>query len=330
MAGRAAVRRLRSGCRIGALLLLLGMSVGAMPVAAERLQVALLPIFDAFPFYVAASKGYFRNDGLTVRGLKAGSALEESQLLMSGQIDGILTDMTVVGSFNRDRGQVRIVGTARRPMPRHPLFRVLAGPSGGVQRIADLAGVPIGVSTNTVIEYVTQRLLTAEGLSAGSVRIQSVPVIPERFQLLLQGRLRAATLPDPLAASAVAAGAQVVIDDTVHPSFSVSVLIFSQEALNTKAAAVRRFMQGWYRAAADINAAPDAYRPLLLQNIRVPGNVKDTFTIPPYPIGEVPSRDQWADIMQWMVAKGLLDKPVAYETSVTEAFLPGAGSRPEN
>ncbi len=71
---------------------------------------------------------------------------------------------------------------------------LLSAPGSGLRSASDLAGVPIGISKNTIIEYVTDRLLAAEGLDQKKITKKSVPVIPERYQLLLQGQLKAATL----------------------------------------------------------------------------------------------------------------------------------------
>jgi len=44
----------------------------------------------------------------------------------------------------------------------------------------------VGISKNTIIEYVTDRLLAAEGLNHQTIIKKSVPVIPERYQLELR------------------------------------------------------------------------------------------------------------------------------------------------
>jgi NitT/TauT family transport system substrate-binding protein len=159
-------------------------------------------------------------------------------------------------------------------------------------------------------------------LAPDQIAKKSVPVIPERYQLLLQGRLKAATLPDPLAKSALEAGAGAVVDDSTHPRYSVSVLSFSIQTLKTKADAVRRFLKAWNQAAQDINADPESYRSLLLQKIRVPKNIQQTYRIPPFPLREVPGAEQWADVMNWMVSKGLLKAALPYKESITTDFLP--------
>ena len=43
---------------------------------AKSLKVALLPILDAFPFYVAESEGYFVNYGVDVKAVPVASGLE--------------------------------------------------------------------------------------------------------------------------------------------------------------------------------------------------------------------------------------------------------------
>jgi NitT/TauT family transport system substrate-binding protein len=230
--------------------------------------------------------------------------------------------MATSANFNRDQTQVRIVATARKAYPHYPLFRILSAPGSGLSSPADLRGVPIGISKNTIIEYVTDRLLAAGGLSPDQIAKKSVPAIPERYQLLLQGQLKAATLPDPLAKSALEAGAGSVIDDATHPLYGISVLSFNMEALKTKADAVRQFLKAWNQAAQDINADPESYRSLLLQKIRVPKNIQQTYRIPPFPLREVPSAEPWADVMNWMVSKGLLKAPISYKDSITADYLP--------
>jgi len=286
------------------------------------LKVALLPILDVFPFYVAESEGYFVDLGVDVKAVPVASGLERDQLMQSGAIDGMLNEMITTANFNRNRVQVKSVISARKAYGDYPLFRLLSAPGIRFSATKDLAGVPIGISKNTIIEYVTDRLLAAEGLEAKAIVKKSVPVIPERYQLLLQGQLKAATLPDPLAKSALAAGAGEIVDDSAYPGYSVSVLSFHINSLRNKARAVRLFLKAWDRAAAAINKNPEAFRGLLLKKIRVPKNIQRTYKIPPYPLREVPDAGQWADVMDWMTEKGLLKSALSYDGSITSEFLP--------
>ena len=305
-------------------MILAGLSTNLMAKegsSASSLKVALLPILDTFPFHVAQAKGYFERYGVAVTAVPVGSGLERDQLMQAGAIDGMLNEMATTANFNREGTQVQIILSARKAYPHYPLFRILSAPGSGISAAADLSGTPIGVSKNTIIEYVTDRLLTANGLTPDQIAKKSIPVIPERYQLLLQGQVTAATLPDPLAKSALEAGAGAVIDDAAQPQYSVSVLSFSIQALKNKTDTVRQFIKAWNQAAQDINADPESFRPLLLKKIRVPKNIQKSYRIPPFPLREVPRAEQWADVMNWMVSKGLLKAPLSYKESVSTRYL---------
>ena len=286
------------------------------------LRFAVLPIPDVLPYHLAQEEGYFQEEGISVEALPVASALDRDQLMQTGQIDAMLTEIVNSASFNRSQSRVKIVCIARSPIDSHSLFSILSAPGSGINTFSDLNGIPIGISKNTIIEYVTDRLLTHRGLSAKDIVTTSIPVIPERYQLLLQGQIKAATLPEPLASSAQAAGAIRIVADATVPTYSASVISFSVSALEKKSLAVKGFLKAWDRAAANINAAPDDYRPLLLKKIRVPKNIAETFPIPKFPRSRVPNADQWADVMEWMISKGLLEKSLPYDQSVTSALLP--------
>ncbi len=307
------------------LLVIVGLSSVSAAGAASKpvtLKVALLPIFDVLPFYAAKDAGLFQSDRIDIQAVPVGSAVERDQLLQAGEIDGIINEIISAANFNRQKARVKIVSLARRSVNGFPLFRILAAPGADISTPGDLAGVPIGVSKHTIIEYVTDRLLEEKGLAHDQIVKRSTPIIPQRYQLLLQGQLKAATLPDPLAFSATLAGATQIMDDSQFPKYAASTITFSLEALENKPEAVRLFLKGWDEAAGKINADPAAYRGLLFKHIRVPKNVKETVAIPPFPRAQAPDQAQWIDVMNWMIDHELLDEPLQYKDTVTTEFLP--------
>jgi NitT/TauT family transport system substrate-binding protein len=288
----------------------------------EPLRVGLLPVLDTLPFYIAQEEGYFADEGVEVEAVPVASPVERDQLMQAGEIDGMLNEMTSTAIFNREGVRVQSLITARAAQSDGPVFRVLSAPQSGLTTPADLAGVPVGISENTVIEYTTDRMLEAEGLTPEAIVGESVPVIPERFQLLLEGQIQAATLPDPLAQAALQAGANLVIDDSSYPQYSVSLMTFSVDSIQNNAVAVRRFLVAWDRAVQDLNANPDDYRALFLEKVPVPESVQETYVIPPFPVRAVPTEAQWDDVIAWLLDKGLLDEALPYADSINPDFLP--------
>ncbi|MDR0477883.1 MAG: ABC transporter substrate-binding protein [Desulfobulbaceae bacterium] len=301
------------------LLFLLAPPAQAALTQGAPLRLALLPVPDVFPAYVAEAEGFFAAEGVEVKLLPVGSAVERDQLMQAGQIDGMITDIVSVASLNRDKTRVKIVAIARVPIG-SPLFRILVGKDSPIKNIGELAGVPIAISRNTVIECVTSKMLAS--LPDQAIIYRSVPVLPERLQLLMSGQIKVAVLPEPLGFSALADGAKEIVNDVTIADYSASVTTFAVTALEGKSAEVKAFMRAWDKACAAINDNPEQFRPLLLQKIRVPKNAATTFPIPKMPRHALPRQRQWDDCMAWMVKTKLLDKPTSYQDSVTDAFLP--------
>ena len=314
-----------------ALIALIGILAACVPlqtadpqVQAEdsKLKVGLLPVLDVLPLYVAQQNGYFAEAGIEVEAIPVKSAQERDVLLQTGQADGVLTDLPSTALLNKQDARVKAVLTSRRPYPDAPMFRILAGPAANLNSPADLKDVPIGISQNTVIEYLTDRILTAEGLSQEDIAILEVSAIPVRFEQLMNGNIKAATLPDPLASGAIAAGAKLIADDSQHPEVAQSVLTFSSDALTAKPETVRKFLAAWNKAVVELNANPEKYRSLLIEQGRVPESVQDSYQMPPFPEAGVPTETEIADVIAWMQEKGLLDRDVTYQEMVDSSFLP--------
>ncbi|GAB4519075.1 MAG: MetQ/NlpA family ABC transporter substrate-binding protein [Anaerolineae bacterium] len=314
----------------GLLVLMIGLAACAPPTgpvapAAQEdnsVRFGVLPILDVVPAYVAEQEGYFEELGLDVELVPVKSAQERDTLMQTGQIDGQLNELLATALFNKETPRVKVVYVARKSQPGAPLFRILAAPGSDLRTPADLKGVPIGISQNTIIEYITDRMLRGEGLTPEEIVYTEVSAIPVRFELLMKGQIQAATLPDPLAQGAMAGGATLIVDDSKYQDFSLSTVSFSTKALTEKPGTVRKFLQAWDRAARAINENPDAYRGLLVEKGRVPESIAETFTIPPYPVGEIPTEAQAADVVTWLLEKGLIDREMTYDELVDPGFLP--------
>jgi len=286
-----------------------------------QLSVAFLPIIDALPFYIAESQGYFLKENLDVKALSVSNPIERDRLMQSGEIDGMLNELSTLALFNRDSINLKAVITVRKPMSGSPYFRILASPQSGISSPKDLEDIPIAVSKNTVIEYLTERILQQEGIPLDSIKTKNVPVIPERFQLLISGALSAATLPDPLAEAAIKAGAVLITDDLTYPEYSLSVLSFTADLTNNNPQAVEGFVRAWNRAVKDLNSDPKAFRELFLEKVRVPENIEKTFRIPEFPYMEIPNHNQWNDVINWLQEKKLIETSPLYESSITDTFI---------
>jgi len=309
------------GLLVGMLVLLLSGCTGAVPETVP-LRIGVLPILDALPLYVAESEGFFAEAGVQVTLIPVASAAERDQLLQAGQLDGVINDLVAVALYNRELPRLLVVRYAMQATPTTPQFRILAAGNSAIVSSSDLRGVQIGLSQGTVIEYVTERVLQREGLLPTEIVGLAVPKIPDRLALLEAGQLQAATLPEPLASLAVQQGARVIVDDTRYPQFSCSVFAFSREVVTAQPETIRGFLVAIERASALINADKARWDEVLVSRALVPQPVLGAYTLPDYPGSEIPSREQFEDVVGWLQGKALLTADVTYTDSVDGSFLP--------
>jgi len=288
----------------------------------HTLRIGVLPILDALPMYVAGEVGLFEELGVDVEFIPAASAAERDQLIQTGKVDGIITDLVALALYNRESPSVVGVRYAMTPSDGFPQFRIMASEDTNITQPQELIGVQIGVSEGTVIEYVTDRLLEAEGLAPSEIRTLGVPRIPERMALLRSGELPAATLPEPLASLALQDGAVVVVDDTDHPDTSCSLYAFRKATLDRRPDTVRGFLEAVSKASLAINADKGRWSDLLAKQSLVPEPLVGSYQLPDYPVDEAPTKAQFTDALDWLQTNGRMSETPSYADAVDASFLP--------
>jgi len=285
------------------------------------MRIGVLPITDVVPFYIAEQQGYFLKQGLNIELVPAGSAAERDQMLLTGQIDGQLNDLVSTVLLNAQGPKIKIARVARIAFKNAPEYWILTPKDSPIKTAQDLKGKEIAISQNSVIEYVTQRLLEREGLTAADIKTTNVPSIPTRLQLVQQNQVAAATLPDPLASLAILQGARIIVDDSKYTEYSMSVISFRTDVLAQRAGEVRKLLVAYDQAITDIRAKPDQFRNTLIERGRVPDQLKDHYQFPPFPDPAIPSKAQWDDVVKWATERGLVKSAVSYESSVDSGFV---------
>lgn len=313
---------LRKSVSLGIVLSTLLAACAQAPSETPTLKIGLLPVLEALPMFVADSQGYYKSEGITVEFVPAASAAERDQLMQAGQIDGMINDLVSTVLYNKDTQKISVVRFARTATADSAQYSIYASKDSGFKTAADLKGVEIGISEGTVIAYVTDRLLKLEGLSAGDIKTTPVVKIADRMQLLDQGKIKAATLPDPYSSLAAQGGAILITNDSKHTELGNSVLSFSTATLKARPGTVKKFLAALEKAVADVNASPSKYDAVLSDKKLIPAPLMGKYKLPQFPKASVPSEAQFADVQSWMKDKGLISSILTYDKLVDSSLLP--------
>lgn len=287
----------------------------------NTLKVGSLPIYDMLPWAVGNKEGLFEKAGVKVEMVPFRSAAELNTALQAGQLD-VGGEIITAILMNKDKEQVKIVRVATGTAPNaQPLFGIVAGKGTGLTKPADLKGKDIAVSRNTVIDYVTDRMLKKSGVDSKDVNKVTIPQIPVRLEMLQNGQLAAATLAEPLLTQAIKQGSALIVDDSASKA-GISATLVTVKTVKEKPNTLKKALAAYEQAVDKINANPEQYRALLVDLASVPDAIKDTFALPKFPKASVPSKEAIKDINDWMIEQDMIKEVVPYEKLVDSSFLP--------
>lgn len=308
---------------LAAVLVTAGPSGPPAAAAKDEVQVRFgaLPVLQALPLYVAQDKGLFAKEGVSVEIIPFSTAAEKDITLSAGQIEGCFADLVTPTVLRGNGRDVAIVATNYDTRKDRRMFAVLGKPGTAHRSVADLAKVPVAVSSNSVIDLVTEVLLKAAGVPADACVTVEAKNIGLRMQMLLSGQVEAATLPEPLVTAALAKGA-VLLGDDAGLGTSQTVLVFSGKFLEERPDAAKAFLAAVNQAAKLINEQPDSVRPMMVQHCRLPEPLQGTYPVPRFPAVHAPDKDAVLTVAGWLKQRGVIRSDLGYEDLVNARVIP--------
>lgn len=275
----------------------------------QKLKLGILPVDDSLPLIVADQKGYFDEENLDVELITFQSAVESQSAMQAGQIDGMLTDIVVAALLKESGVNIKITSVIAASQEKRR-FAIVASPKSGIEKIEDLKGKEIGISTNSIIEYMTDKLMDEAGIGSQNIKKVSVPKIPVRLEMLVNNQIDAVNIPEPLVSLAELQGAKVIVDDTINPQLTQVVMIMTDQALQQD---IKGFYKAYAKAVDEINANPNQFKETLIQNTNIPEPLIETYQVSSYPELQLPPEQVVNDVLAWLNDKGLASVSFKYE-----------------
>jgi NitT/TauT family transport system substrate-binding protein len=267
--------------------------------------------------WIAESEDLFAAAGLDASVQTFQSAQELSTALASGAVEMAMTDIMVSATLCASGTPVRIEWITLGADREQGRFGIMANPESGYTTLKELAGVPIGVGSCTVPEYVMDKLMEEAGVPQEQIVGEEIKKVPVRYEMMVAGQVAAAALPGSLLALGEATGMVLVADDRGSANLSQSVMIAREPFADSSegAAALAALARIWDEAANGVNANPEAYRALLVEKAQLPKPVWDSYPISTYPLAQMPSAQMIDPVLDWMLEKGYLKQPLTYDAA---------------
>lgn len=279
------------------------------------ITLGLMPDVDSLPFIIAQEKGYFKEEGLTVNLKSFKSAVDRDSALQSGNLDGAISDM-LAEAFAKNGGFDTVITSMSQGS-----YKMVVNKDKAVSSIQDLKGQDVAVSKNTIIEYVTDRILVKGGLAPEDINKVVIPQIPTRLEMLQNGKITAATLPDPMGSIAMKNGGKL-LSSSDQLGVNPGVLLFTGKAVKAKEQEIKAMYRAYNKAIDYLNKEPmDSYIDLVIEKGGFPPSVKGALVLPSYTKAAAASPQEVEAVVQWLHSRKLINKAFTYEELADTRFV---------
>jgi NitT/TauT family transport system substrate-binding protein len=291
------------------------------PAQAAEMRMGVIPALQALPVFVAKDQGLFKKRGVNVELIMFSSAGEKDIALISNNIDGYFGDLLTPLALRGNGRDIVIAATNYDTREDRRMFGLLAKPGSTAATPADLAGKPIAAASNSVVQYVADRLMRSAGVPAEKIQFIEAKNIGLRMQMLLAGQVEAAVLPEPLVSAAIAKGAKLIADDAgLHTS--QTVFAFHETFMAQHGAEVRKFFQAVNDAVQLIASDRDLAVKAMGQYMRLPEALANSYPPPAFRNVRAPDKEAVQTIVDWLHKRKVIPTALNYEQVTDIAYVP--------
>jgi NitT/TauT family transport system substrate-binding protein len=240
-------------------------SASGSPTAMTNIVVGALPVLDTAGLHVAIKEGFFTQAGLNVTVKSVAQSTVAIPDLLHGSIDVIGGGNYVSFLEAQAHGTFPVEFLAPAVDCTTNNYGVVAMPSSGITKASDLAGKTIAVNlTQNIQTLTTNAVLSAAGVSAGSVKYVQIP-FPDMVAALKSGKVDSVSAVEPFLNAALAAGGKLVTSTCTGPTadFPMSGYITTQTWASAHPAAAKAFQTALEKGNAYANAHPDVVRSVI-------------------------------------------------------------------
>ena len=262
-----------------------------------------MPSVDYLPIAVAQEQGFFKRP---IKLVRFSSPMERDAALQTAEVDASVTDY-MGAMLLHAKGLPISLSVACQGS-----FRLVFGRDDKLTDIPHLRGKHVGLSSNTLIEYATERALvdaTGKPFSYTRVEVQKIPI---RLEMLRSGELDAAILPEPFASTGQALGLHA-IEVPGGLTQGITGLLFQNKVLE-RSDDLRAFVAGYNEAVSFMQSHPrSAWIGALGKLLGITKQQAEQIQLPDYQPVTAPSPEALQPILSWMKEKKLVPQDYTAE-----------------
>lgn len=270
----------------------------------QTIRLGVMSASDAAPILLAQEKGYFEEAGVDLQLEIFTNGATKQSSIQAGELDAAMLSM--IQFLNNVKGGLK----AKITTTTDGTFPIVLGK--GFEEKTD---VKVGLMEVSVTNFLADQYLADYNVE--KVFINEMPV---RLQMLLEGQLDMAVLPEPLASNAQFKGLEKRVygepDD-----FTPNAIVFTDEFIENNPNTVAHFHEAYNKAVLDIQVNPEEAKDILISKLELNPEIKELIVLPTYHETRVPTEAYLKEVEDWTEALqgNVLD--LNYNDVVTTQFV---------
>ena len=291
-------------------------AASAAPAGAQtadvNLRVGVLPIVDVAPLYLGMSKGFFKDEHLTIEPVVAQGGGAVAAAVISGDEQfgyGNVVSMMLAVAHGLPM-QAVTDGSQSLADGHHDNIQLMVAASGPIKTLKDFNGKTLAVNAlNTISEIMIKDVLERHGVDVATVKFVELP-IQEMAAALKQGRVDIAMETEPFLTAAKSADQRPMLEP--YDEYAKRVTLATYFTASGYAAdhpdIVARFRRAMLKSLAYTSAHIDEARRIIPVYTKIDATTAANMALVDWSLSiDLPSI---AQLQRSMIKQGLLAKEV--------------------
>ena len=278
------------------------------------LHVALMPVQDCLPFYIAQQTGVYERLGLDVRIHTLQAQLDTDTAIAKGHVHAAYSDLARAIMLQQDTVAVRAVAAFDGEL------RLVTMRRGRIRQLGQLKEKMVAVARHSITDYWSDRLTDSAAVKRSEIFRPQINDVRIRTDMLCNGTMDAAFLPEPYATEAVVRGNKENFSTRGQQPRLVALLATTQALADAdRRRQLQLLMQGYEEVvtkASQTTALADSLPSLLRELCQTPDSLalRVAQQLPAFKPLASPKGSDAEAALEWLRRRGKVKKGYAIDS----------------
>lgn len=277
------------------------------------LHIALMPVSDCLPLYVAADRGILKKEGLRTSITTYASVMACGEAMRKGRFDIAYLTLPEALYINGRGAKIKAVMGCDGSMS------IITSRSRRIKKLSHMKERTTAISRFSTSDFLADDIAEITGVKPFYILRPQINDVFVRMKMLKNGQVDAAALPNPLDIVSKLDG-NIEVFSTEKAGAHFGCICVSDSALERKGEKIAKLIKSYAAAAELINRDKHKADSVLIKIYRIPAETLDSISLPKMKKPESVDHKQLKRATEWSMKRGIIKRMPKAEEITTSRF----------